>query len=212
MRPTLLLSILLALAGCKKPFDRDDFNPVCVGKGLESAAAYDPASSAQAVPVAIVMHYAKAEGWTANTPKRFYANGVPAPSQDNYQTVQLALCVDQQPGPFDRDCGDMEGFSATIEPGGNSNATATGTTAVVKAYGSHYVLSVREAKTARVVATKTVDVKVEHCPILVLGNTAADRSKDYVELSEDELAAFLAPHLPKAVSARLLAARPKGEP
>jgi len=38
-------------------------------------------------------------------------------------------------------------------------------------------------------------------------DTAADRSKDYVEISEDELAAFLAPHLPKAVSARLLAAR-----
>jgi hypothetical protein len=209
MRRTLFLSILLALAGCKKPYDRDDFNPVCDGKGLESAAAYDPASSAQEVPVAIVMHYAKTEGWIVNTPKRFYANGVPAPSKDNYQTVQLALCVDQQPGPFDRDCGDMEGFNATVEPDGKSKATATGTTSVVKAYGSHYILNIREAKTARVVATKTVDVKVEQCPMLVLGNTAADRSTDYVQLSEDELAAFLAPHLPKAVSARLLAARPE---
>jgi hypothetical protein len=192
--------VFALLAGCKG-YDRDRFLAVCSdGTGYDATAAYDPAAAPTPYPLAIV-HKSARHGWYVNTPTPFQA-ATAAPSADNYKDISLALCVEQQPGPFARDC-DMDSFDSTMELGnGDPKVTvqksARGSTKI-KAFASHYVLTMREAKTGVVVASKTLDVAVEHCPLITLGDSA----EDYVEISDEALLSFAASALPKPVAARL---------
>jgi hypothetical protein len=190
MRTALLLP-LLALTACT--YDRDRMVAVCSdGKGYSRAAPYQPqAAAGDDYPVAIVKRFAGLPEWVADNSKRFYDQGVPSPDDGNYRRAQLALCVEQQPGPFNRECEMDEGIK-------------------VKVYDSHYILTVREAQTGRAVATRTVDVKAEHCPIVVLGNTRAELTRpDYQQIDDEELVTTLLPYLPPKVRERLTAPPPQ---
>ncbi len=198
----LLVAISLVV-GCKH-YDRDKLLAVCSdGADYDAAAAYDPNAAANPYPLAMAYKSAGSPSWFLSTPERFQA-ATAAPSADNYKDVALALCIEQQPGPFDRDC-DMDSFDSTMELGGDTPKVETHKSgrgpAKIKAYGSHYVLTMREAKTAKVVATRTLDVKVEHCPLVVLG----DKVEDYVDIADDDLVGFAASALPKPVAAKLSA-------
>jgi hypothetical protein len=194
------LWLMVMIVGCKH-YDRDRLEAVCEGNAYDAAAAYEPnASPTGKYPMAMVEKWARTK-WTLNTTKPFQA-ATDAPSAENYKDVSLAFCVEQQPGPFDRDC-DMDSFNGTMDLDGAEPKVdvkkAPGGAKVIKAYGSHYILTMREAKTGKALATKTIDVPVKDCPTIVLG----DDHIDYVEISEAELLQFAAPLLPKSVAARL---------
>jgi len=189
------------IAGCKH-YDRDQVEAICEGKGYDAAATYDPkAAPTGKYPMAMVESWAHSKKWTLNTTKPFQA-ATDAPSAENYKDVALAFCVEQQPGPFDRDC-DMDSFNSTIDLNGAEPKVdvkkAAGGAKVIKAYASHYILTMREAKTGKPLATKAIDVPVKECPTVVLGSD----TNDYVEISEAQLLEFAAPLLPKSVAARL---------
>ena len=192
--------IVVALAACKH-YDRARMEAVCKGEGYADAAAYDPAATPSGkYPLALVMKWTTSN-WALNTPKPFQA-ATDTPSADNYKDVALALCVEQQPGAYDRDC-KMDSMNATMELGDGDPKVdvkaEAGPGKVIKAYASHYVLTMREAKTAKIVATKSVDVPVTECPMIVLG----DHVNDYAEIADDVVIQFAAPLLPKAVAAKL---------
>jgi hypothetical protein len=199
-----LALLVICLVACKR-YDREDLVSVCSkGAGYEKARAYDPSAAGDGdVPVAMVYKYAGINDWTLNTPSRFDKAGVVAPSKENHAQVALALCVEQQPGPFGLECA-MDSFDTRMEIGGGEprvDVKKTGGRAIIKAHGSHYIVTVREARTARVLATRELDIKAERCPMIVLGGSDVD----YAPIEEDDLIALLAPHLPKAAGTRLLA-------
>jgi hypothetical protein len=200
----MLVSVLLVV-GCKR-YDEQKLRAVCDGTGYEAAAAYDPNSASARYPLAMTYKSPHVKDWYLHTPVRFQA-ATTAPSKDNYRDVALALCIEQQPGPFDRDC-QMDSFDSKIQVGGGAPKVDVKKSergpATIKAHGSHYILTMREAKTGTVVATKTVDVKVEACPMLTLGGYP----DDYAEIRDEDLVAFAAPALPNAVGAKLLTAAP----
>jgi hypothetical protein len=199
----LVMPWLCLLAACNR-YDSRRMENVCGnGTGYGDTAAYDRAASVGGdMPLAMVYRWPKTE-WTLDTPKRFRVAGLAAPSQDNYKSIALAVCVEQQPGAFLRECG-IEELNANMQLGGEHKVDvhSTGRVAPLKYYGAHYVLTLRETKTGRVIATRSLDVTDPECPLLTLG----DSHEDYVRISEDEIVAFLAPHLPPAIATRLKAA------
>jgi hypothetical protein len=204
-RPLVLVaSGLTLLAACNR-YDSQRLANVCEsGSGYGATAAYDrTASTGSDLPLALVYRWPKTE-WTLDTPKRFRSGGLSSPSQDNYKSVALVMCVEQKPGAFLRDCGGMEEMNVKMQVGGDNKTEAhgTGREVTLKHYGSQYVLTLREAKTGRVIANKSLAVNDPECPLVTLG----DSNEDYARISEDEIVAFMAPYLPTAIAARLKSA------
>jgi len=196
------LVIALALFGCSKRFDPDQLVTICDGTGFDGAAAYDPATPITPdMPLAFVERYPDLKHWIVNTPGEFNKAGFTSPTADTIGKTQLAYCVEQQPGPFDRDCG-MDDMNATLDVSGGdkTHVESTGRKSTIKAFGSHYVLTVREAKTARVLASKQLDVKVAHCPLITLGPS----KNDYAPISDQARLDAIAPFLPKGSAARIV--------
>lgn len=185
------------LSACGHHFDRDRFAAVCSeGDGYSDTAAFDAAASFAGKPVALVKRDAQRGVWwfvdDGIFPPKLAAMGALPVTADNYRDAGLVVCAEQQPGPFARDC-DMDSFDATMEVGGGDpkvEVHRTGNRAApVKAYASHYELSLREAKTGKVLAHESVDVPFAACPSVVL-----DSNVSYADLPDDRLAAFLAAH------------------
>jgi hypothetical protein len=196
------LVIAVALLGCTKSFDPDQLGAICDGVGFDRAAAYDPATPVTPdMPLAFVERYPDLNHWLVNTPSEFNKAGFTSPTGDTIGKTQLAYCVEQQPGAFDRDCG-MDDMNATLDVSGGdgTHVVSTGRKSSVKAFGSHYVLTVREAKTARVLASKQLDVKVTHCPLITIGPS----KNDYVPISDQARLDTIAPFLPKGAAARIV--------
>ncbi len=166
-----LFLTLLAFAGCKH-FDPDKLAAVCDGSG------YELAGDAPAV-VATVKQWVRTPTWTLDVPR----DVEPA-------HAGRVLCIAQAAGAFDRDC-PMDTMDTTMELGNGDPKVEVharpGAAKVVKAYAAHYTLTLRDARTAKVLAQKTIDAPVEHCPLLTLGDDLAD----YAELPDDALRDFM---------------------
>jgi hypothetical protein len=179
------IGIVLTLIASCKGYDPDKLLALCSdGAGYDAMAAYTPAKPGA---MAVVNKGPRTGGWYASAPTELPAT---MPSADTYQDIALALCIDKQPGAFDRDC-DMDSFDTTMTLGGDApkvdvHKSARGA-ATIKAYASRYVLTMRETKTGKAIATKTVEVPVTHCPIVVLG----DNHEDYADIDDAVLAEFV---------------------
>jgi len=216
---TLALAILVSLAtlpvtACKSGYEPARFIDVCrAGTGYSGAAAYDPPHTGGAdVPVAFVYKEADLQDWVLRDyvlPAPFAAGHVVPVKEGTRGRVQLALCVEQQAGPFNRDC-NMNAMNARLQVGGDGDVPdvdvkSTGGTMVVKAYDSRYVVTVREARTGRALATRTLDVPSRMCPLLTLGATVGE-TRDYARIRDRDLVELLAPFLPESARAQVLAA------
>lgn len=159
--------LLLMLAACK--FDSAKLAAVCEGEGYSHAAEGTEV-------LATAKRWVRSHTWTLdNTPDPEHASRI--------------VCVDQAAGTFDRDC-PMDMMDTSMEIGGDDPKVEVhkrpGPATVIKAYSARYTLTLREARTAKVIAQKTVDAPVEHCPLITLGGDTID----YAELPDGALEAF----------------------
>jgi hypothetical protein len=160
-------ALLLVLAACK--FEPAKLAAVCDGTGYSRAAE-------GTTVMATAKRWVRYREWTLDK------------TQDPEHSSKV-LCIDQAAGAFDRDC-QMDAMDAKMEIGGDDPKVEVhehkGPAQVIKAYAARYTLTLRDAKTAKVLAEKTVDAPIEECPLITLG----DERVFYADLPDSALETF----------------------
>ena len=160
-------ALLLFVVACK--FENGKLAAVCDGSGYGRAAE-------GTTVMATAKRWVRSHAWTLD-------------NTSDPEHSSKVLCVDQAAGAFDRDC-PMDAMDTTMELGNGDPKVEVhsrkGPSQVVKAYAARYTLTLRDAKSAKVIAEKAIDAPVEHCPLITLG----DDLIDYAELPDGALEEF----------------------
>ncbi len=160
--------LVLALVGCK--FNPDKLAAVCDGTGYSRAAEGTEVT-------------ATAQKWVRSPVWSLDRTAEP-------ERASRVVCVEQVAGAFERDC-PMETMDTTMELGNGAPKVVQvharpGDVRVIKAHAARYTLTLRDARTAKVIAQKTIDAPVEHCPMITLGSDLVD----YADLPDGAVDAF----------------------
>ena len=157
----------------------DDFKGVCSGAPLSVASAYVPDARAhRAVFFAsdgddLSDHsYSLPRDWTAQ-----FAEG-----QNTYKAIDLVVCARRTTTRQVKVCG---GYKNDDRPTRNQ----------VRWHTATYELSVREARTGKQLATRTIEASAAECPMFQSFGSDTEVVDGYASLSDTIVADFLRPYI-----------------
>ena len=157
----------------------DNFRGVCSGATVSAATAYDPGAKAHKA-LYFVTHKDDFTDQSASLPQDWTV--LFSPDRDALKAVDLVVCARRTAEREVRVC---EGFKKDGKPTQNK----------VRWHTATYELSVRDAKTGKTLAQKTVEATNADCPMLAFFNGDADTIDDYASLPSTVVADFLRPHM-----------------
>lgn len=161
------------------PLFPDNFKGVCSGASVSAATAYDPGAKAhKALYFAsykddVVDSSTSLPGdWTT----LFSSNG------DALKAIDLVVCAKRTAAREVKIC---DGFKVNDKPTQNK----------VRWHTATYDLSVREAKTGKVLGQKTVDATDSTCPMFMTFDGDSETVDGYAALPGSVVVDFLRPHI-----------------
>ena len=157
----------------------DDFKGVCSGASVSNATAYDPGAKAHKVLYfgtygddLVDKSMSLPDDWTV----RFSSES------DTLRAVDLVVCAKRTAAQQVKVC---DGYENDGKPTQNK----------VRWHTATYELSVREARTGRTLAEKTVEATDSKCPWFMNFDNDTDTVDDYARLSDSTVTDFLTPHI-----------------
>jgi hypothetical protein len=157
----------------------DDFKGVCSGASVSAATVYDsntkPHKALYFVPYKDDLtdqSTSLPDDWTVRY----------SPNADAFRAVDLVVCARRTAAPQVKIC---DGYKDNGRASQNK----------VRWHTATYELSVREARTGRTLAEKTVDATDSDCPWFVSFDNDTETVDAYASLSDSAVADFLRPHI-----------------
>ena len=157
----------------------DDFKGVCSGASVSAATAYDSNPKPHKA-----LYFAPYKDDLTDQSTSLPADWTVQYSAkaDAFKAVDLVICARRTAAPQVKVC---DGYKD------NDRATQN----KVRLHTATYELSVREARTARTLAEKTVEATDSDCPWFVTFDNDTDTIDSYASLSDSAVADFLRPHI-----------------
>jgi hypothetical protein len=188
------VGLFLSAAGCRE-FDPAEYLAVCSdGRAVAQAPPHDPQKAPDPdVPIFTALKDQGVKRWLWNQDlltKSLREAGLTPTTRKNYERAALVLCVEQMEEVLAREC--------YVED------------VTLQLYNGRYTATLREAKTGRVLETRTFEARNYKCPRnarVSLSETSPKRYPPPVAY-QSELRALLGPHLPPPVRGRLLSPPP----
>ena len=157
----------------------DSFNGVCSGASVSNATAYDPAAKAHKA-----LYFASYEDdlldQSSNLPADWTVQF--SPDNDALRAIDLVACARRTAAQEVKVC---DGYKNDDKPTQNK----------VRWHTATYEVSVREAKTGRVLATTTMEATDTDCPMFQSFDSDSETVDGYDSLSDTVVADFLRPHI-----------------
>lgn len=161
------------------PLFPDSFKGVCSGASVSTATAYDPAAATHKA-LYFATHEDDFTDRSHNLPDDWTVQF--SPDGDALRAIDLVVCARRTAANQVRIC---DGYQ------NDGRATQN----KVRWHTATYELSVREARTGRELAKRTIEATDTSCPMFVNFDGDSDTVDDFAELSETEVADFLRPHI-----------------
>ena len=157
----------------------DNFKGVCSGAGVSAATAFDPAGKAHKA-----LYFTTYEDDLTDRSSSLPGDWTVQWSADSnaLAAIDLVACAKRTAEQQVKVC---DGYQTDGKPTQNKVNWHTAT----------YELSVREAKTGKVLATTTVEATDTDCPMFQSFDGTSDTVEGYADLSDSAVADFLRPHI-----------------
>ena len=157
----------------------DDFKGVCSGAGVSAATAFDPAGKAHKA-----LYFTPYKDDLTDSSSSLPGDWTVQWSQASnaLAAIDLVACAKRTAEQQVKVC---DGYQTDGKPTQNKVNWHTAT----------YELSVREAKTGKVLATTTVEATDTDCPMFQSFDGTSDTVEGYADLSDSAVADFLRAHI-----------------